>query len=153
MMTNEESERLQEDIRQLSKKTDEQHSEYRDQGIALMTTIISLSTGVLYVTKDMPFFPISLILFVPAILLAIWHEYFDYYVKKYTARSTFSQTMARQETDVSRKLSFLKDCIREFKTATDYFATADAFCDMTIRYFTAAAIIIVGVFLGFGLSS
>ncbi len=132
------------DLRKQVEKMDERFVRYRAQGLALMTTVISLSTGVIYGSKEFPFFSVVLVALLPAILMALWHEYFDYCGKKYEARYHFHMVDG-----ISRQRNAdLDEASKRFTTAlnedapkfTAFYDKADKICECTVKYFTSALI-------------
>jgi hypothetical protein len=133
----------------------EAHSKYRDSAIALMTTIIGLSTGAIYASSSCPLIRVP-VLFVFPISFAILQEFFDVMGKLYSARDEQQTAMGSIYSEwyqIEKKDEYKTNCIsainereKAFKKSTEWFTWADRFIKYTVVAFLSVGIIcLVGV--------
>lgn len=122
-------------------KIDQSYAEYRKSGLALMSTIIGLSTGVMYITEKIEYGIYFSRLFILTVFVALLQELFHYLGSMYEARWHFSLHLFLLSCALQTDATKHKTEIESYSNLRDkFFLLADVFC--------VAAVILFGVAVG-----
>ncbi len=127
-------------LKDMQEQIEKYHESYRSSGIALMTTIIGLSSGVWYSFNGKPRFINASIWFLMALFTSIFQETVFYLASLIRARysvaylSSQSTSGKEQTQEAQKKADFL------WKMSNRFFDLSDGLCFVSVLLFVIAVL-------------